>query len=210
VVTLSYEELLDSSSDLSRKIEQAYGQGTLGLLTVSSVPRLEELRSKLLPLAHRFAELPGSVKALYEDPESSWSFGWSHGREILQDNRPDVYKGSFYANPCVDVPTVDESLMNKHPSYCRPNIWPTEHIPALELAFKELGQLIVDVGLLIAARCDRYMQSLKPSGGHHCIHESLRNSFSHKVTILLHCRSFHSISVLAMLQQQPRLPLVSF
>ena len=38
---------------------------------------------------------------------------------VAADNRPDMYKGSFYANPCHDAPTDDSTLMKDHPSYCR-------------------------------------------------------------------------------------------
>lgn len=33
--------------------------------------------------------------------DSCYSFGWSHGKEKLQ-GRPDVSKGSYYANPQYD------------------------------------------------------------------------------------------------------------
>ena len=85
------------------------------------------------------------MRDLYEDPDSFWSFGWSQGRETLQgdtriagqapsppsgslspllllpraDGKPDMHKGSFYANPCSDKPTEDPVLMKKFPSYCR-------------------------------------------------------------------------------------------
>ncbi len=47
------------------------------------------------------------------------------------------------------------SLMQQHPAYFRPNIWPSQHLPALEGAFKELGQLIVHVGMLLTHHCDK-------------------------------------------------------
>lgn len=79
----------------------------------------------------------------------------SHGKEALQDGRPDVHKGSFYANPLHDQPTYDKGLMEKHPSYYRPNVWPQQHLPQLEQAFKQLGRLVIDTGMLLAAHCDR-------------------------------------------------------
>lgn len=54
-------------------------------------------------------------------------------------------KASFYANPIVDTPTLDARLVQRYPSYCRPNLWPREALPPLEPAFKRLGRLIVQV-----------------------------------------------------------------
>ncbi|RYH00700.1 hypothetical protein EON65_48875 [archaeon] len=44
-----------------------------------------------------------------------------------------------------------------------PNIWPTDDLPALEPAFKELGLIIVSVGELVARQCDAYVHSKCPS-----------------------------------------------
>ena len=41
----------------------------------------------------------------------------------------------------------------------RPNIWPREDLPELEGAFKALAALIVRVGLLLAAHCDKYVEA---------------------------------------------------
>ncbi|CAL5443109.1 unnamed protein product [Camellia sinensis] len=68
----------------------------------------------------------------------------------------DILKGSFYANPIFDTPTTDESLVQRYPSYCGSNIWPDRALPELEVAFKALGKLILDVGLMVAYHCDRY------------------------------------------------------
>jgi hypothetical protein len=43
--------------------------------------------------------LPPEARAQHEDRESNYSFGWSHGKEAMVSGRPDVLKGSFYANP---------------------------------------------------------------------------------------------------------------
>ena len=82
--------------------------------------------------------------------------GWSHGKEKLQDGKPDVDKGSFYANPVRDVITRDQDLVEGNPAYYRPNVWPNDHVPGLEQAFKALGRLIVDIGLLLVDLCEKY------------------------------------------------------
>lgn len=71
--------------------------------------------------------------------------------------RSDTAKGSFYANPLLDVPTDSVALQQQFPHFCRPNVWPTAALPALEPAVKDLGGLICRVGLLLAHHCDAYV-----------------------------------------------------
>ena len=68
-------------------------------------------------------------------------------------------KGSFYANPLHDTPSTNQDLITKFPAFLHPNIWPSEEVPELELAFKELGRLIVEVGVMVARQCDVYVAS---------------------------------------------------
>lgn len=63
--------------------------------------------------------LPEDVKAGCEDPGSSYSFGWSHGREAMAEGTPDTMKGSYYGNPLQDNRDVGEELAAQFPSYCR-------------------------------------------------------------------------------------------
>ncbi|XP_010249858.1 PREDICTED: uncharacterized protein LOC104592277 isoform X2 [Nelumbo nucifera] len=155
-ITISYSELKDKDLDLSTKIEDGFGPNGLGILSVSEVPGFPSLRQNLLHLSPRLASLPEEVKKELEDPQSRYNFGWSHGKEKLESGKPDILKGSFYANPILDIPTADTSLIQRYPSYCQPNIWPRKSLPELELAFKSLGKLIFDVGLMLAYHCDRY------------------------------------------------------
>ena len=50
----------------------------------------------------------------------------------------DTYKGSYYNNPQYDVPSTDPEAIARAPEVLSPNIWPTEHIPGFEKAFKVL------------------------------------------------------------------------
>ncbi|KAK6156482.1 hypothetical protein DH2020_010730 [Rehmannia glutinosa] len=152
-VTISYAELKDQTADVSEKIELGFGPNGLGILSISDVPGYTLLRQNLLHLAPRLASLPEEVKRELEDPDSRYNIGWSHGKEKLESGKPDMLKGSFYANPILDVPTNELSVVERYPSYCRPNIWPRGALPELELA---LGKLILDVGLLLAYHCDHY------------------------------------------------------
>jgi isopenicillin N synthase-like dioxygenase len=161
VVTLDYNDLV-AGVDLSAQIEEAFGVTGLGALTVKNVPNLEAYRAALLPCSRRFAILPDEVKAKYVHEESVYSFGWSHGKEKLQ-GKPDYAKGSFYANPQYDRPIDDEDLIKQHAPFIHPNIWPAADLPELEPAFKNLGQLIVSVGELVARQCDNFVRSKCPA-----------------------------------------------
>ncbi|CAF1856974.1 hypothetical protein HID58_061372 [Brassica napus] len=156
-VTLSYSELKDSSIDLSAKIEQGFGPNGLGILTVKDVPGYSALRQNLLRLAPKLAGLPEEVKRELEDSHSRYNFGWSHGKEKLESGKLDMLKGSYYANPLQDVPTSDSSEMQRYPWYCGSNIWPRNSLPELEGAFKALGKLMFEVGLMVAYHCDLYV-----------------------------------------------------
>lgn len=161
VIVLDYNDLKEGK-DLTREIESAFGKSGLGILTVKNVPNFQKRRMELLPLARRFALLDDSVKKKYEDESSFYSFGWSHGKEKLQ-GKPDSSKGSYYANPLYDTVTDDPLIMKEYPDFAHPNIWPKNDLPELEPAFKNLGKLISDVGVLVAQQCDAYVQKCHPN-----------------------------------------------
>ncbi|CAK9196621.1 unnamed protein product [Sphagnum troendelagicum] len=184
VVTIRYSDLLNKDMDLTEKLEAGFGPDSLGIIAIAEVPKYKELRYRLLLLASQLAVLPEESKKLLEDPPSKYSFGWSHGKEMLKSGQPDVFKGSFYANPVLDVPTTEKKLIERYPSYCRPNIWPQEQLPELEPAFKVLGQLILEVGMLLAHHCDKYVYSRKPMYEKGKLERMLRDSKCHKGRLL--------------------------
>lgn len=53
---------------------------------ISGVESFVQARRRLLTLTPALAALSDDVKALYEDPESSYNIGWSHGKEALSGN----------------------------------------------------------------------------------------------------------------------------
>ncbi|VFQ68061.1 unnamed protein product [Cuscuta campestris] len=191
-VTISYSELKDKNSDLSAKIEEGFGPNGLGILSVSDVPEYTLLRRNLLLLSHRLANLPESVKQELEDPDSRYNFGWSHGKERLESGKPDTLKGSFYANPVLDVPTTDPSLVKRYPSYCGPNIWPHTSLPEFEIAFKALGKMILDVGLLLAHHCDSYVSLRTTPTENDGLEQILFRSRCHKGRLLYYFPSQQS------------------
>lgn len=182
VVVLDFNDLV-AGVDLSDKIRVAYGEDGLGILTVANVPGLSEARDTLLRVAHKFAKLDEVTKNKYAHRESKFSFGWSHGVENLE-GKPDVSKGSYYANPQFDVPVANQSLVSKFPAFIHPNIWPTEDCPEMEPAFKALGQLIVLVGHHVAAQCDRYVKSVCESYTDSLLHDTIDQSLCCKARLL--------------------------
>ncbi|XP_044472355.1 uncharacterized protein LOC123200989 [Mangifera indica] len=183
-VTISYSELKDKNADLSVKIEQGFGANGLGILAVTDVPGFSSLRQNLLQLAPRLASLPEEAKKDLEDHHSRYNFGWSHGKEKLESGKPDMLKGSFYANPVLDVPTTDPSLIQWYPSYCGSNIWPDSALPELEGAFKSLGKLILDVGLMVAFHCDQYVSKGMKMNVDEGLEQILLRSRCHKGRLL--------------------------
>ncbi|KAH6825406.1 2-oxoglutarate and oxygenase superfamily protein [Perilla frutescens var. hirtella] len=193
--TISYDELKDLSADLSEKIELGFGPNSLGILSVSDVPGYPLLRRNLLRIAPRLASLPEDVKRQLEDPSTRYNIGWSHGKEKLESGKPDMLKGSFYANPIVDVPTNEQSLVKRYPSYCGPNIWPHDVLPELELDFKALGKLILDVGLLLAHHCDRYASNGFKMHENGSLQQILLRSRCHKGRLLYYFPAHQCTSV---------------
>lgn len=183
-VTISYYELKDTEKDLSDKIEEAFGPAGLGIISISDVPEFSLLRQNLLYLSPILANLPDNVKESLEDPDSRYSFGWFYGREKLESTKMDSFKGSFSANPILDVPTIDTSLIQRYPSFCRPNKWPTTTLPELKVAFKALGKLTLDVGLILACHCDKYVSKTGSLEENEGLEHIIRSSRCHKARLL--------------------------
>ncbi|XP_042422612.1 uncharacterized protein LOC122010218 [Zingiber officinale] len=182
-VTISYSEIKDKGKDLYAKIEEGFGPDGLGIISVSDVPGFPLLRQKLLQLAPRVANLPDEVKSELEDPESRYNFGWSHGKEKLESGKADLFKGSFYANPISDTPTTDEVAIRRYPSYCRPNKW-SDALPELEVAFKALGKLMWEAGLMLAYHCDQYVSKKMKDSNAGNLEQMLQRSRCHKGRLL--------------------------
>jgi hypothetical protein len=184
IVELSYTDLVSDGIILIDQISEAFsGDGCNGILIVSGVPGYVEARQRLLPLARDFAKLDTTIQEKYVHSASYYSFGWSHGKEKLQ-GRPDLSKGSYYNNPQYDRPVDDEEIIAQFPSFVHPNIWPIDDLPSLEPAFKDLGKMIVSVGLLVAKQCDLYVQSRSSTYKENLLYSVISESKCCKARIL--------------------------
>nr|XP_018263863.1 uncharacterized protein I303_03738 [Kwoniella dejecticola CBS 10117]OBR86021.1 hypothetical protein I303_03738 [Kwoniella dejecticola CBS 10117] len=128
------------------------------MLDVDLPTEFTQLREKLFRLSHRFANLPDTVKEDLARPETSYCFGWSHGKEIM-NGRPDTQKGSYYANPLIDHPDLSDDLRRDHPEYYAGNVWPKgiEGLEEFEETFKALGKIIFEVGIALATACETFV-----------------------------------------------------
>ncbi|KAG6414243.1 hypothetical protein SASPL_126961 [Salvia splendens] len=207
----------DTSADLSEKIELGFGPNGLGILSISDV--WSDFLFLCLVInycveifyALRLAGLPEDFKLQLEDPNSRYNFGWSHGKEKLESGKPDTMKGSFNANPLLDVPTNDQSLVQRIlyslNSDCFDDLFligillTVDQIYGLmmycqlELAFKPLGKLILDVGLLLAHHCDQYKSNELKMHENGSLQQILLRSQCHKGRLLYYFPSHQCTSV---------------
>ncbi|GAA5842895.1 hypothetical protein JCM3766R1_005695 [Sporobolomyces carnicolor] len=179
-VTISYTSLVSKDAALSAQISEAFDSSAnaLGLLIVKDLPAsFPALRKRLLLLSNDFASLPEEVREKYTSPESSYSFGWSHGKEVM-NGKPDTLKGSFYNNP-----SQDETPGLKAGDAPTKNIWPEEKgVEGFEEAFKELCALMVEVGGLVARACDQLVGN--ESATSKSVEELVRQSRASKARLL--------------------------
>jgi len=160
-VKISYKTLVISPLSLTASIEKAFGSSSdsLGIIIVEDLPvSFSAYRERLLNLAYNFARLDESTREKYADARSRYSFGWSHGKEIM-NGKPDTLKGSYYANPVIDSPSVPSVLKLANPEYYGDNIWPSNDekpIEGFEQAFKDLGRLVFKVGCELADACQPF------------------------------------------------------
>ncbi|KAF9458723.1 Clavaminate synthase-like protein [Collybia nuda] len=163
-VSISYPTLTSSPLSLGPAIEEAFGSrsNSLGIVIIRDLPpAYPAYRERLLRLAYRFANLDENVREKYADPTSRYSFGWSHGKEIM-NGKPDLLKGSYYANPTVENATVSAHDRATYPEYYGRNIWPDKGekgVEGFEEAFKDLGGFIFKVGCELAAACQPFALS---------------------------------------------------
>jgi len=159
VVVLEHADLV-AGKDLTDDILRAYGPGGVGILFVRGVPGLAEAREALLPLARRVALLPEEVLRKYECERAFYGVGWSRGKEKF-NGKPDMAKGSFYANPLFDEPAQgDAAVLEKYP-VATPNVWPAE-VPELEGAFKRLGRMVHETAKPVVQQIDKLVAGVRP------------------------------------------------
>lgn len=162
-VRISLRDLQTDPSGQQEAIAQAFGSGDgcLGVILISDLPEdFTQLRRKLFHLIYRFANLPEQEREKLAREDTSYSFGWSHGKEVM-NGKPDTQKGSYYANPLLDHPEVSDEKRAAHPEYYAGNVWPRgiAGMEEFEATFKALGQLIFDTGIALARACEPFVKA---------------------------------------------------
>jgi len=107
-----------------------------------------------------------------------------HLLEKMSKDKPDLLKGSFYANPLYDQPTKDMELINKYPTFYHPNIWPTEELPFFASDFQVISRCIIFLGIMILMHCDRYVKSKNPDYPSFRLLETIAKSTCPKARLL--------------------------
>lgn len=134
---------------------------TLGLIVIRNIPNFIQTKEAFLPLAHKLISLPKSyLDKNLTDETSMYNAGWSHGKEKLKNDRPDLSKGSFYFNPVTDMPGTEDDR-KLYPASYPINKWPNHgdcDIPDFESLAKKLGLIMKDVVTLLAYQIDEYVK----------------------------------------------------
>ncbi|BGP37355.1 hypothetical protein JCM10450v2_001262 [Rhodotorula kratochvilovae] len=178
-VVIPYPALLANDPSLPAFVQKGFDSSpdSLGLVIVSDLPpEFPELRRRLLLLSNAFASLPEETREKYAHPASHFSYGWSHGKEVM-NGKPDTLKGSYYNNPSQDLTpglhAGDAPVAN---------IWPDEAgVEGYEAAFKELCALMVRIGELVGAACDQLVGKTASSK---TVEQLVRESHSSKARLL--------------------------
>lgn len=121
IVIIEYTDLIATSEEhgagVIEKIESAFGPNGYGVIAIRGVPSFVEAKLECLPQAYTLAHLSSEQLLDIEDPVSLYNAGWSHGKEMLKANKPDLAKASFYFNPVTDVPGTKEDRQRFPVSY---------------------------------------------------------------------------------------------
>jgi hypothetical protein len=137
---ISYIELM-SNNDITKHIQNGFGEDGLGAIIITDVPNMDKRRLSLLKLVKEMGELPQDILKNYERPDINYSLGWSRGKEMLKENINDDIKGSFYVDP-------DNEENNN---------WPVK-----DLKYNCLGmsEIMYNVGYRVLLGCDKYLESI--------------------------------------------------
>ncbi|KAI9230055.1 MAG: Clavaminate synthase-like protein [Piptocephalis tieghemiana] len=186
VVILDYADL-SSQKDLTQHIQEGLGNSprALGILLVRQVPGLQAAREKALIKSLEHARLSPEHQEETAHPQSNYLTGWSLGKEWV-NQKPDISKGSFYANPLQTAPIqTTEEQRARFPVYLHDNRWPRpELISGFQEAFCDLGRLIHSVGLDLARHCDSYIAQHIPKEARVNLVEALQGSATTKGRLL--------------------------
>jgi isopenicillin N synthase-like dioxygenase len=163
-IILDFKILSDLKVDLSKEIEKAFGVNGNGILLINNIPNFIEYKNQLLPLAKKIHLFPPEIKKKYERPEVNYSVGICTFEKYhfngVYDMATSWYCSSLKdkiqkINYVGDSQEVQETYID--------NFWPTEEIPELEPAFKNMGKLTSVVGFEIGKHIEKFIKNNAPT-----------------------------------------------
>eukprot|EP00804_Cyclotella_cryptica_P031191 CCRYP_019407-RA/>CCRYP_019407-RA protein AED:0.07 eAED:0.07 QI:216/1/1/1/0.5/0.4/5/431/365 len=111
----------------------------------------------------------------------------STGGDIHGDDNNNSFRTLLSWDESIPSVPSDEYLVElakSNPAFFAPNIWPKTSIPELESVFKETGELVHQIGIMVAKCCDSYVASRCPGYKPHKLEEILRYSKCCKARLL--------------------------
>ncbi len=181
---LEYSSLDELSAARLSQIGDAFGEHGLGFLVVRGAPGYVAARRRLLPLIREFALLPEDVKQRYVREDLRYQFGWSHGKEVLENGKLDVAKGSFYANPGLVQAAEGSADAEDANLTARNNVWPSREVPALQAAFEDVSRVMVATAAKVARLCDAYLVRARGTAPGTALETVVRDSSAAKGRLL--------------------------
>ncbi|MGK3748966.1 MAG: isopenicillin N synthase-like dioxygenase [Bacillariaceae sp.] len=176
LVIVDYKDLSSTGTNIQKEIEMAFGKEGVGIIGIQNVPGFVDAKRNLLSLSHSLAHLPQKELNDLEDPETLWNSGWSHGKEKLKNDTPDINKASYYYNPIIDVPGTEEER-KKFPLSYPCNRWPKkESLPTFEQACKHFGSMMKTVAVELCSHIDQYAHSVNKSYPPQSLYKTLANT----------------------------------
>lgn len=118
------------------------------------------------------------------DHKSLYNSGWSHGKEKLKGDKPDLAKGSFYFNPLTDIPGTDDDR-EQYPLSYPLNVWPKEKdLPGFKACAVSLGCLLHNVALDLARHIDIYVAARVKGYSRHLLYDAIKDTCKAKGRLL--------------------------
>lgn len=102
-------------------------------------PLTDDLVESMLARRHKQNDIDNNSTNTIIDGDTKDLLEWDESLNIIRDD--DELK----------------TLAKSNPGFFAPNVWPTNSMPELEATVKEVGQLVHEVGKMIAKCCDSYV-----------------------------------------------------
>lgn len=189
-IILDYKTLCDKKIDLSKELEASFGQRGNGILLVKNIPNYEKYREELLLLGYKIHMFSPEVKKKYERPDVHYAVGICTADKYAHNGVNDVAT-SWYCDPLKDKMDSSRTIKDgkgEVSDFYMDNFWPTEDLPELEPAFKNMGKLTCEVGFMLSHHIEKLVKSVLPTYKTGQLYDTL----GQPVGRLIHYHDFHN------------------